>query len=444
MNEILSLSGFGVAFGERVILSSVDLDIHEREILVLMGPTGTGKSTLLRSLAGFNNANPSFRTWGSARYAGFALGETDRPALVAQSARLMMASVLENIVQDLPERRTLSQLQQRDLARRLLENAGLTELRAHLDAPVVRLPLVTQRHLAIMRLAATNPRLLCIDEPTTDLEDNEAHRLLDYIRELSTQSAILLVEHNQEYAGYTGGTTALLAGGAIQEIKRTDNFLGEPESSAARTFIRTGSCALPSPDADPEMLDPEVEPPPPIPEEAREYVSDTFGPRGFLWLKKGMLAGTPRPGNFLDVEYDLQALTRVGVTCLMTLTETPPETDLLASYGLQSIWYPIPDMDAPTTACAEDICRRIDTLLADGEVIALHCRAGLGRTGTMLASYLIWEGSTALSALERARRVEPRWVQSENQVAFLSEFERYCKENRTGHDYGRTNVAANQ
>jgi atypical dual specificity phosphatase len=46
----------------------------------------------------------------------------------------------------------------------------------------------------------------------------------------------------------------------------------------------------------------------------------------------------------------------------------------------------------------------------------------LGRTGTILATYLIWEGAEALSALETVRRVEPRWVQSEEQVAFLERF----------------------
>jgi atypical dual specificity phosphatase len=47
----------------------------------------------------------------------------------------------------------------------------------------------------------------------------------------------------------------------------------------------------------------------------------------------------------------------------------------------------------------------------------------MGRTGTILASYLIWEGTNALDALETARSIEPRWVQSQVQVEFLSAFD---------------------
>ncbi|MDD4958907.1 MAG: hypothetical protein PHS51_06125, partial [Gallionella sp.] len=51
------------------------------------------------------------------------------------------------------------------------------------------------------------------------------------------------------------------------------------------------------------------------------------------------------------------------------------------------------------------------------------CLAGMGRTGTILAAYLIWEGQSALDALETARSIEPRWVQSQAQVSFLTAFE---------------------
>jgi atypical dual specificity phosphatase len=79
-------------------------------------------------------------------------------------------------------------------------------------------------------------------------------------------------------------------------------------------------------------------------------------------------------------------------------------------------------MGAPSVTQAAGLCQQIDRKLQEGEVVAVHCRAGLGRTGTILATYLIWEGAEALSALEMVRRVEPRWVQSEEQVAFLERF----------------------
>lgn len=422
--NILELREFGVAFGESVVLSAVTLDVPERGVLVLLGPGGTGKSTLLRTIAGFNSANPSLRTWGEARYAGAALGTADLPALVSQSARLMMASVFDNIVNNLPERRTLTPLQQRDLAARLLERAGLHGLSDRLNEPVVRLPLALQRQLAILRLAAATPRLLCVDEPTTGLTDAESARLLDYIKQEGEHRALLVVLHNQEQARQLGGHTALLAGGVIQETRATSEFFVAPRSPAAREFVRNGYCAVASPNTKPEELDAQTAPPAPVPEAARQYVSDSFGPRGFLWLKKGRLAGTPRPGVFLDPEYDLRALQRVGVTVLISLTQTPLDPEALVPYGIRNLRAPIRDMEAPSVEQAQMLCAQIDGLLAADEVVAVHCRAGLGRTGTVLAAYLIWEGASALNALESVRRVEPRWVQSQTQVEFLEEFAR--------------------
>ena len=159
-----------------------------------------------------------------------------------------------------------------------------------------------------------------------------------------------------------------------------------------------------------------------MPKAALNYVGSAAGPRGFLWLKRGQLAGTPVPGVYFDMEYDLKALKRVGITTLLTLTETPLDENRLEPFGIKSIWEAIPDMEAPSVEQGMRICKTIEQLLEKKEVIAVHCRAGLGRTGTILAAHLIWEGHDALDALETVRSIEPRWVQSQVQVEFLETF----------------------
>lgn len=425
---LLELNGFGIAFGERVVLSSIDLQVPDRGVLVILGPAGTGKSTLLRTLAGCNDANPSLRRWGEARYRGEPLEHTEPPALVAQSARLLMSSVLENLMSHLPERSTLTKPAQRELARRLLATAGLAPLGDRLDAPVRELPLWQQRQMAILRLCAGNPPLLCVDEPTVGLSADEASQVLDYLRAEGERRAVMVVLHNQLEARRLGGQSVLLAGGRVQEQGHTDAFFAAPQTTPAQDFVRSGSCALPAPDARQEDLDETVAPPPPLPPAARDYVPHSFGPRGFLWLKKGRLAGTPRPGVVHDLGYDLSALKRVGVTVLINLTEQAMSDAAIAEAGIESRWYPIDDMHAPELAQAVNICTEIDTRLARNEVLAVHCLAGLGRTGTVLAAYLIWEGHNALDALESVRRIEPRWVQSDRQVEFLQRFETHLNQ----------------
>jgi atypical dual specificity phosphatase len=348
------------------------------------------------------------------------IGTESGIALVAQNARLLISSVLENIINDLPERNTLTLAAKREAAKILLAEAGLQNLQSELNRPVVELPLAVQRHLAIARTAAANPRLLCVDEPTANLEWADSLPLLRFLKEQGRKRGVLVVSHNQQDALELDGMTSLLAGGSIRASATAKQFFNEPSTGVVADFVRTGSCVLPSPNAKPEEVDESMLPLLPVlPEAASNYVRETLGPRGFLWLKKGLLAGTPRPGVVQDIEYDLDALKRVGVTTLVSLTTKPVDPDLLESRGIQGLWMPIKDMGAPDMEEAEQVCRKVSELMSHGHVVAYHCRAGLGRTGTMLASHLILEGKSALDALESVRRIEPRWVQSDEQVRFL-------------------------
>ncbi len=428
MNDyILELEEFGVAFGEKIILSSVNLKVPVVGNVVLLGPSGIGKSTLFRSICGINYANTSFRTWGKAHYLGNSLDkQIEVPALVSQNAKLMMSSILENIVINLPERQSLQKHQQIDVAKRLLERANLELLTERLDDQVIDLSLGLQRHLAILRTAVANPKLLCIDEPTTGLEDDYVDTLLKYISEESERRAVITILHNQEHAKKLKGMVALLAGGWVHEYSIDKDFYNKPQSKAAKQFVKSGSCPVVGPEFDDtalQYMDMDlVELPPPLPKEAKQYVSDALGPRNFLWLKKGVLAGTPQPGIVADLDYDLKALQRVGVTKLITLLEKKLDPEPMKNYDIECLWFPIGDMNAPDIDEAIEWCKRVENFMAKGEVVAYHCKAGMGRTGTMLTAQLIWEGMQALDALETARKVEPRWVQSETQIKFLEEF----------------------
>lgn len=434
--HILALRDFGVAFGDRVVLNAVNLEIKSAGVLVVMGPVGTGKSTLLRTISGINHAVPSFRTWGEAFYAGFPLGAFAAPVLVAQNAQMLMSSVLENIISELPERNQLTLTAKREAAKELLAEAGLETLLDDMDRPAVALPLATQRHLAIARTAAADPKLLCVDEPTANLEWEDSLPLLNFLKKQGKKRGVLVVSHNKKDAMELDGMTALLAGGTIHECAPAKQFFAEPVSTVVADFVRTGSCCLPSPSANPEEVDESMLALLPVlPDAARNYVRETLGPRGFMWLKKGLLAGTPRPGIVQDIDYDLEALKRVGLTTLVSLTTKPVDPALLERYGIQGIWMPIKDMHAPGLEEAEKMCRQIAGLMSAGHVVAYHCRAGLGRTGTMLASHLIMEGRPALEALESVRRIEARWVQSDEQVRFLERFAEFVsnRQKKRGH-----------
>ena len=211
--------------------------------------------------------------------------------------------------------------------------------------------------------------------------------------------------------------------------------------------MRTGSCSTPNPNSNVEDLDPEY-----IEKHARRSsihntnlqtgtvsksnasattnaVSEWLGPRGFHWVYQGKLGGTPKPGLLRDVRLDLKALRRVGVTTLLTFMEQPLSENLpLSDFGIKAFHFPVQDMHAPSFEEGTNICIQISELLENGEVVAAHCKAGLGRTGTMLAAYLIHQGQNAEQAIKRCRLSEPRWIQSEEQVEFLANFEKHLQQ----------------
>lgn len=434
-SNVLDLDGFGVAFGERVVLRSVNLSVSAGGCTVLLGPSGTGKSTLLRTLAGFNNNNPSLRTWGHALYRKRPCTALHHPALVMQNSRLLVSNVLENLVCELPGRSSLTQRMQIELVSELLQHYGHAPLLDCLFQKVVERPPGEQRAIAILRTVMADPALLLVDEPTTGLQSPQARTVLQLLEQLSCERALLVVLHHLQQARDLGGQVALLANGVIEESGASENFFGAPCSDCGKAFLQTGSC----PEASwPENNLQEAAVPDPAPgarpEISREAPSvapvarsAAWGPRGFLWLLPGQLAGTPWPGVVHDVRYDLDALRSVGITRLISLTEEPFDPALAGEFGINCLASPMPDMAPPTLEQGLVLCRAIDRALAAGEVVAVHCHAGLGRTGTVLAAYWLWRGCGRIGApqaLEDVRRVEPGWVQSESQVRFLEEFAR--------------------
>jgi len=423
----LRLEGFGVAFADKVILKEVDWSISQSGVYVLMGPGGAGKSTLLRSLAGHNEAQPAFRSWGRADYLGASLGEEGRPVLVHQKARLLISTLFENLASGLPNRRLLTRGAQNILLREVLKEWKQDDLLGAMNEEVVQLDHSQQRRVAIVRVLLSSPRLICVDEPTAELSETGADSILQLLRRIGDRLAVLLVTHNQLHARRIGDQVGLMVDGRLIEEQQKDVFFDHPRSSATKEYVRSGYCLPPLRVAPVELARP-PQPAQPAPALPLGTEIAALGPRGFHWLEMGILGGVPRPGLLDDVRHDLAALRRIGVRVLVSLEEQPTvAAKLLSEVGIEGYFFPIDDMKAPSLDAAVDLCRRLVEWEQEGRVMALHCKAGLGRTGTMLVAYLVYGGLSALEGLEAARSVNARWVQSDEQIYFLEEFQHYLR-----------------
>lgn len=121
---------------------------------------------------------------------------------------------------------------------------------------------------------------------------------------------------------------------------------------------------------------------------------------------------------------DLAWLAAHGIAAILSLTETPLTTGAIEQYGMEALHLPVDDLTAPTPEQLDLALAFIDRQRAQGRKVAVHCLMGQGRTGTVLAAYLVRGGATVEAALRELRAVCPGAVGSPGQERALHAFER--------------------
>ncbi len=151
------------------------------------------------------------------------------------------------------------------------------------------------------------------------------------------------------------------------------------------------------------------------------------------WLIPGVLAGMPMPfihidrrmaggGGLAEFQDELGALHSAGVRAVVCLLNIPADSSVYESAGLSFLCLPVPDGGAPTFEQADEFVRFVRGQRAAQRPVAVHCEAGLGRTGTLLAAFLVAEGESAAAAIARVRAVEKVAVETLHQIHFLEQY----------------------
>lgn len=135
----------------------------------------------------------------------------------------------------------------------------------------------------------------------------------------------------------------------------------------------------------------------------------------FSWAIEGKLAGSRGPRS----RSDLFLLKRQGVGALVRLVETQESkvtTQEIREVGLEDYNEPVPDFHAPTQPQIEKIVEYIDSHVDAGVPVGVSCNAGIGRSGVILACYLVHKGWTAKDALELVRKKRGRGPEVPEQI----------------------------
>ena len=236
---VLQVRGLVKVFGDRPVLRGVDVDVHEHQVVALIGASGSGKSTLLRCINLLERIDDGQVLLDGADVTDPRIDVDDvrrRIGVVFQAYNLFPhMTVLDNVtlaprvVRKVPRR----EAEARALA--LLERIGLADKAR--DYPD-RLSGGQQQRAAIARAVANDPRLLLLDEVTSALDPELVGEVLALVRELKEQGlTILMATHEMGFARQVADRVAFLDDGVVLEEGSPDQVLGDPVEPRTRQFL---------------------------------------------------------------------------------------------------------------------------------------------------------------------------------------------------------------
>ncbi len=138
------------------------------------------------------------------------------------------------------------------------------------------------------------------------------------------------------------------------------------------------------------------------------------------WIEEGWLLGCAYPRR----EAAVALLARHGVSLLVNLHERAHDPARLARHGLEEIHLPVADFTPPSPAQVDRGVAAITEALAAGRRVAVHCAGGRGRTGTLLACYLVHRGLDPDAAIARVREARPGSVETRAQAMAVEAYAR--------------------
>lgn len=199
--NILQIKNLNISYKEKLILKDVNIDIKEREILCIMGASGSGKSTFLSSLNGFlDEIKGSFS--GEILYKGKNITEIKKLdlrkniATLFQDSTVFPFSIEKNLTY--PMEFFEGKIKNKDeKIKELLKSVNLyDEIKDSLKMNANKLSGGQKQRLCIARMLTTNPEILIFDEPCSSLDENNTLFIEKLLKELQEKYTIILSTHN--------------------------------------------------------------------------------------------------------------------------------------------------------------------------------------------------------------------------------------------------------
>ena len=232
-------------YGDFHALKDVSLDIPKGQITALIGPSGFGKSTFLRSLNRMNDLVQGCRITGDIRLCGENIyGGMDvnllrkRVGMVFQKPNPFPMSVYDNIAYGPRTHGIRKRAQLDEIVERSLRDAAIwDEVKDRLNRSALGLSGGQQQRLCIARALAAQPEVILMDEPTSALDPISTGRIEDLALDLKNDYTIVMVTHNMQQAARISDRTVFFLLGEVIESGETEQIFSLPKDSRTEAYV---------------------------------------------------------------------------------------------------------------------------------------------------------------------------------------------------------------
>ena len=242
----IAVSALSLGFGKATILSEIEASLGRHQITALVGPTGSGKTTFLRSLNRMNDKVRGFWKEGT-----ISLDGTDiyarhvdplivrrKVGMVFQRPNPFPMSILDNVAAGAKAHKLADRAGLRDLAETHLAEVGLwATLSDRLGDSPFRLSGGQQQLLCLARALAVEPDVLLLDEPTSSLDPHSTEAVEELVRRLSQRVTIVIVTHNLAQARRLSDRMLFFYQGGLVESGPTSQLFEEPERPETARYL---------------------------------------------------------------------------------------------------------------------------------------------------------------------------------------------------------------
>ncbi|HEY8564603.1 MAG TPA: ABC transporter ATP-binding protein, partial [Beijerinckiaceae bacterium] len=229
------IEGVDLSYGTNHVLKQIDLDIRPGELFAFLGPSGCGKTTLLRLIAGFNQADRGRVLVAGADIARLPPWKRDVGMVFQSYALWPHMSVRQNVAFGLEERR----LPRADIAQRVAKALDLVGLSHLADRRPSQLSGGQQQRVALARTLAVEPKVLLLDEPLSNLDAKLRVQVRRELRELQQRLGIttIFVTHDQEEANTICDRIAVMSDGVVQQVGTPLELYDRPANLFVAGFL---------------------------------------------------------------------------------------------------------------------------------------------------------------------------------------------------------------